>query len=174
MYDLTAVIVHHGTAGGGHYTCYALNEPTEQWIEFDDSSARPVSVDTVANCQAYVLFYRKRRTKEMEDFCQHYGKLAEQGLDAQTSNFYSISHNFPIEYSVIYFFLLCPAGDGLFKFFISKQWFSKFKTFAEPGPIHNRDFLCPHGGVQPLKVEHLDDACVAVTAKVWEALYGRY
>lgn len=83
LYDLLAVIVHHGTAGGGHYTCYAFNEPTEQWIEFDDSSARTVSVDTVANCQAYVLFYRKRRMKEVEDFSQHYGELADERLDAQ-------------------------------------------------------------------------------------------
>lgn len=85
IYDLIAVIVHHGTAGGGHYTCYALNEPSSQWMEFDDSSARPVSVETVANCQAYVLFYRKRRTNEMDDFFRHIANLTHQELDAQSS-----------------------------------------------------------------------------------------
>ena len=59
------------------------------------------------------------------------------------------------------------------QFYISSQWFSKFGTFAEPGPIHNQDFLCPHGGVQPLKIDHLGDACVPVSAVVWEALYAR-
>lgn len=80
-----AVIVHHGTAGGGHYTCYALNEPSSQWMEFDDSSARPVSVETVANCQAYVLFYQKRRTSEMEDFRRHIANLTQQELEARSS-----------------------------------------------------------------------------------------
>ena len=32
------------------------------------------------------------------------------------------------------------------QFFISKQWINRFNTFAEPGPITNDDFLCPHGG----------------------------
>lgn len=86
-YDLAAVIVHHGTAGGGHYTCYALNEQSSQWIEFDDSSARPVSVETVANCQAYVLFYQKRPTNELEDFRRHIDNLTQQDLDAQASKF---------------------------------------------------------------------------------------
>lgn len=80
-----AVIVHHGTAGGGHYTCYALNEPSSQWIEFDDSSVRPVSAETVASCQAYVLFYRKRTTNELDDFRRHINNLAQQELDAQSS-----------------------------------------------------------------------------------------
>ena len=81
---MVAVIVHHGTAGGGHYTCYALNEPSSQWMEFDDSLARPVTVDTVANCQAYVLFYQKRRTNEMEDFRRHITNLTQQELEAQS------------------------------------------------------------------------------------------
>lgn len=90
VYDLVAVIVHHGTAGGGHYTCYALNGPSGQWMEFDDSSVRPVSSETVANCQAYVLFYQKRRTNEMEDFRRHIDNLAQQDLDAQSSKQNSI------------------------------------------------------------------------------------
>jgi len=39
--------------------------------------------------------------------------------------------------------LLQPS---LMQFFISKQWINRFNTFAEPGPITNDDFLCPHGG----------------------------
>ena len=86
-YDLVGVIVHHGTAGGGHYTCYALNQPSSQWVEFDDSCTRPVSVETVANCQAYVLFYQKRRTNEMEDFRRHINNLTQQDLDSESSSF---------------------------------------------------------------------------------------
>lgn len=56
-YELFSVICHHGTAGGGHYTCYALNNG--QWYEFDDQFVTEVSAETVQACQAYVLFYRK-------------------------------------------------------------------------------------------------------------------
>ena len=58
MYDLVAVICHHGTAGGGHYTAYALNYVDEQWYEFDDHYVTRVDRQTVENCEAYVLFYR--------------------------------------------------------------------------------------------------------------------
>lgn len=57
-YDLAAVVCHHGTAGAGHYTAYALNASSGAWYEFDDQYVTEVSADTVAGCQAYVLFYR--------------------------------------------------------------------------------------------------------------------
>ena len=33
-------VCHHGTSGGGHYTCYNFNPVTELWYEFDDSLVR--------------------------------------------------------------------------------------------------------------------------------------
>ncbi|KAL1512718.1 hypothetical protein ABEB36_002261 [Hypothenemus hampei] len=56
-YELFSVICHHGTAGGGHYTSYALNKG--QWYEFDDQYVSKVPPERVQNCEAYVLFYRK-------------------------------------------------------------------------------------------------------------------
>lgn len=35
---------------------------------------------------------------------------------------------------------------SLLQFYISRLWLNKFRTFAEPGPISNNDFLCTHGG----------------------------
>lgn len=55
-------------------------------MEFDDSLAKPVSAETVAHCQAYVLFYKKKPTKEMEDFRRHIENLMQQEMDAQSSN----------------------------------------------------------------------------------------
>lgn len=54
------MICHHGTAGGGHYTCFALN--SGQWYEFDDQYVTKVSSDKVQSCEAYVLFYQKVNT----------------------------------------------------------------------------------------------------------------
>lgn len=42
---------------------------------------------------------------------------------------------------------------SLLQFYISRQWLNKFKTFAEPGPISNDDFLCVHGGVSELSFQ---------------------
>ena len=70
-------VCHHGTSGGGHYTCYNFNPVTELWYEFDDSlvivltpgvyfqltnfvfKVRQVDLSTVLASEAYVLFYRK-------------------------------------------------------------------------------------------------------------------
>ncbi|EFA07675.2 ubiquitin carboxyl-terminal hydrolase 20 [Tribolium castaneum] len=56
-YELFSVICHYGTAGGGHYICYALNGG--QWYEFDDQYVTRVPPEKVQSCEAYVLFYRK-------------------------------------------------------------------------------------------------------------------
>lgn len=58
-YDLASVICHHGTAGGGHYTCYAASPfGTGEWYELDDQCVTPIAPETVSNVECYVLFYR--------------------------------------------------------------------------------------------------------------------
>ncbi|KAL1454150.1 hypothetical protein WDU94_010431 [Cyamophila willieti] len=59
IYDLAAIIVHHGTgAGSGHYTAYAIHEC--QWWHFDDSTVIPVDVPALKKCKPYILFYVRR------------------------------------------------------------------------------------------------------------------
>ncbi len=62
-YDLIGVICHHGTAGGGHYTAYALNNVDQEWYEYDDSFVGQVEPATVMAAEAYVLFYRKNNQR---------------------------------------------------------------------------------------------------------------
>ena len=45
--------------------------------------------------------------------------------------------------------LMQQKEKSLMRFIVSKQWINKFNTFANPGPISNDNFLCPHGGVPP-------------------------
>ncbi|GFR88125.1 ubiquitin carboxyl-terminal hydrolase 20, partial [Elysia marginata] len=112
-YDLFAIICHHGTAGGGHYTAYCLNHLNQQWYEFDDQLVTEVDVGQVLNCEAYVLFYRKSNRK-MDSIRQRFAEIERR-------------------------------ESSILRFYISKQWMSRFHTFAEPGPITNSDFLCKHG-----------------------------
>ncbi|KAF5274396.1 hypothetical protein FQA39_LY07276 [Lamprigera yunnana] len=142
IYDLFSVICHHGTAGGGHYTCYSLNG--NQWYEFDDQCVTKVTAETVQACEAYVLFYRKN-TSSMQNIKSKVYDLAE---------------------------MYSSAPEGVV--YISRQWFSRFKTCAEPGPIDNTDFLCQHGLINPERSELLSQLTVAVPKQVYDYLHKKF
>lgn len=142
-YDLISVICHHGTAGGGHYTCYALNSIVNQWFEFDDQCVTQMSPETVKNCEAYVLFYKKRSAEMMQ--------LRDKTVELADISSREISE---------------------LNFYVSRQWINRFNTFSEPGPIVNTDFLCPHGGVNPVRAAFVDKISLPLSQPVWEFLYN--
>ncbi|KAK6622241.1 hypothetical protein RUM44_002048 [Polyplax serrata] len=144
-YDLSSVICHHGTANGGHYTCYALSLFTGEWYELDDQCVTQVAPETVSNVECYVLFYRKSNEK-MEKIRNKVREL--------------------ISYK--------NKEPSLMEFYVSKQWVNKLNTFAEPGPIDNSDFLCAHGGVHPSKVAIVDKLSTVLSQNVWEYLYATF
>ena len=112
MYDLTGIVCHHGTAGGGHYTAYALNPGNEEWYEFDDSYVTRVDPSAVLNAEAYVLFYRKNNVRT-EDVRSDVHELLRRNQD------------------------LDPSVSSLVQHYISRQWLNKFENFAEPGNYAN-------------------------------------
>ncbi|XP_057324882.1 ubiquitin carboxyl-terminal hydrolase 20 [Microplitis mediator] len=143
-YDLISVICHHGTAGGGHYICYALNSDLNQWFEFDDQCVTQVSPETVKNCEAYVLFYKKRSP----EMFQYRDKTLE--------------------------LMDISSREPELNFFVSRQWINRFNTFSEPGPIDNSDFLCPHGGVNPVRAPFVNRLSMPLPQAVWEYLYNTF
>ncbi|XP_059514285.1 ubiquitin carboxyl-terminal hydrolase 20 isoform X3 [Myotis daubentonii] len=70
--------------------------------------------------------------------------------------------------------LAAMREPSLLRFYVSREWLNKFNTFAEPGPITNHTFLCPHGGIPPNKYHYIDDLVVILPQNVWEHLYGRF
>jgi len=62
-YELTGVVLHHGTAGSGHYTALVRsNVSAASWFSCDDSSVTAVSEADVFQyySKVYVLFYSMR------------------------------------------------------------------------------------------------------------------
>lgn len=144
LYDLTAVICHHGGVGGGHYTCYAKHDPSGMWFEYDDQFVTQAAPETVQNCEPYVLFYRKKNPK----------------MDALRARAMKL--------------VLGPRLESDIRFYVSKNWFHRFNTFAEPGPIDNWTLLCPHGGVPPDKAAYLNKLVIALPQPLWDFLYKKF
>lgn len=144
VYNLVSVICHHGTVGGGHYTCFAKNDLTGNWYEFDDQHVTEVSADVVQNCQAYVLFYQKHNPQmdETRTQAREFSKINPQFSDI--------------------------------RFFVSREWINRFNTFAEPGPINNWAILCPHGGVPPHKANLINKIAVPLSQPLWDFLYKKF
>ncbi|XP_058822207.1 ubiquitin carboxyl-terminal hydrolase 20 [Topomyia yanbarensis] len=143
-YDLCAVICHHGTVGGGHYTSFAKHDPTGKWFEFDDQLVTQVSPEDVQNCEAYVLFYRKNNSKMIT-------------IRAQANDLHSVQEH---------------ASD--IRFYISRNWLYRFNTFAEPGPIDNWTLLCPHGAFPPNKAPYFSKLVVPIPQGLWDFLYQKF
>ncbi|RLN59340.1 hypothetical protein BBJ29_002671 [Phytophthora kernoviae] len=65
LYDLTAVILHHGNERCGHFTAYRRASPS-QWFFISDERVREAPVAEVLTSCAYMLFYeRKYRPKRV-------------------------------------------------------------------------------------------------------------
>ena len=74
-YQLISVVQHIGNADAGrlevsnrnathyvgHYVNYSYIATAKSWVYFSDTTVQVVSAKTVLSCQAYMLFYRRKR-----------------------------------------------------------------------------------------------------------------
>lgn len=62
LYDLCSIVKHMGSTGGGHYVGYAKHPATGKWYKYDDSRVEQVTREKLAEQQAYILFYCRRKS----------------------------------------------------------------------------------------------------------------
>eukprot|EP00003_Mantamonas_plastica_P012261 TRINITY_DN221_c0_g1_i8.p1 TRINITY_DN221_c0_g1~~TRINITY_DN221_c0_g1_i8.p1 ORF type:complete len:536 (+),score=119.67 TRINITY_DN221_c0_g1_i8:1268-2875(+) len=146
IYNLVGLVNHSGGLSGGHYIAYARNYKTESWYEFDDSYVTKMDDEkSVQDVEAYVLFFERRR----------------EGQDSERSQVRSMIHE-------------ARGKSKSSQYMLSKRWYHRFKTMADPGPIDNHDFLCPHGDVNPKDADRVDDLIKVIPKDCWDYLHDRY
>ena len=57
-YILRSVLVHHGDAGGGHYTTFCRDN-SGNWYHHDDSVVRQTNFEETTTVEATMLFYER-------------------------------------------------------------------------------------------------------------------
>lgn len=69
LFQLTAVLVHHGDMHSGHFVTYRRSPSSthssapfsSQWLWVSDDSVRKASLQEVLSSNAYMLFYERVR-----------------------------------------------------------------------------------------------------------------
>jgi len=144
-YRLMGVICHHGSAGVGHYTAYIRKRDT--WFITDDCRVCEVSSQEVENCEAYVLFYHKWDTEQVEDEAKR--KLLATWAKCDISQEPTIKFHL-----------------------ISRKWLTQYMWGEEEMPLDNTDVVCPHGRLVP--VDNLEMSATWIPDVVWDAIVDRY
>ncbi|KAL8207878.1 hypothetical protein R6Q57_007290 [Mikania cordata] len=67
VYELYAISNHYGGLGGGHYSAYAKLVEEDRWYHFNDSHVTPVSEGDIVTSAAYLLFYQRVKTNELNE-----------------------------------------------------------------------------------------------------------
>jgi len=62
IYETFAVIEHHGSLQGGHYTMFA--KQNDGWLEYDDNSISDVTPDRVVSADSYIIFLIPKKDKD--------------------------------------------------------------------------------------------------------------
>ena len=61
-YETFAVIEHHGSLQGGHYTMFA--KQNDKWVEYDDNSITDAAPERVVSSDSYIVFLLPKAEKE--------------------------------------------------------------------------------------------------------------
>ncbi|KAF9365401.1 Ubiquitin carboxyl-terminal hydrolase 20 [Mortierella sp. NVP85] len=145
-YDLYAMVRHRGVAGGGHYIGYIKHAIDGSWYEFDDTYVTKKSPADIAKMEAYILFYRRKAPHRDEERAR-IAKFMKPNMEI--------------------------IDKGLMVY-ISRLWICRFTHLTNPGPVSNRDFLCPHDRINLDTTRNVMDMVMPIPEVAWKALVNMY
>jgi ubiquitin C-terminal hydrolase len=62
-YSLRAIVDHHGSASGGHYTAQCKDKIDSQWYVYDDEHTQPIQSPLIGG-STYILFYERTASQK--------------------------------------------------------------------------------------------------------------
>lgn len=69
---------------GGHYVAYCKNEVDDNWYEFDDTVVTRLETPDILTKEAYVLFYQKQSTRNMDAIKNRVRQMLEEEFSEKT------------------------------------------------------------------------------------------
>jgi len=145
LYDCCSIVRHMGSTGGGHYVAYAKHPATGKWFKYDDSRVEPVSPEKLAEQQAYILFYSRRRSD----------RNAIQTISKTLTVAEQLKQN---ENAVL----------------LSRYWLHRVQAFSRPGPIDNLWMSCGHGAPLRADHERRRNCAIKIGYNSWLELTKKY
>jgi ubiquitin C-terminal hydrolase len=124
-YELSSMIVHHGSSvHGGHYVAF-IKAPNGQWYEMNDSQVSGTSINKVLKQQAYVLFYTKVFTASNYDSNIKHENKVESNLLIKKELSHNHSPKLRLKPRLIFMPTPFRWKGPIYKFF--KQFYNPFK-----------------------------------------------
>jgi hypothetical protein len=156
-FELTGVVNHHGSFGGGHYTAYTYKGAQLGWTLCNDDHVKRVEAAEVIDSQEYLLMYKKRcssKTSRQE---------GEHDL-VRMARAYVLGSVIP--------------SKGSHNVMVRKDWLHRVATYVAPGPLFNRLCYCCTTPRSSQHKEHFHetakDAYVEVALRDYVALAEMY
>lgn len=197
-YRLIGLIQHIGSMGGGHYIAYCQHKRKPQdWYEFDDVQVNPVMPEQVERAEPYVLFYQRVPSKKakhdrqifkndmramQEKINQHIANAASSKARTDRSGREKAALEMNRQALQEEIRNHGPALRNLYKSppaelevaFVSKHWYVRLTTMSEPGPLDNKEYLCPHGQLGYSSAELASEPFFPISKQLSKSLIGIY
>jgi len=148
-YELIGIINHQGSSvNSGHYVSYVKRD--DSWYEFNDSYVSQVPETMVLDVEAYILFYCRKKSQKQTQFLSKILTFMENKRHTENDLTYK-------NYAMV-----------------SRYWWAKFLTMAEPGVDDDSAFICPHGKFHPKYIHHIGNFMQPIPPEVWNKMNGNY
>ncbi|KAH8605178.1 putative Ubiquitin carboxyl terminal hydrolase [Trypanosoma vivax] len=142
-FTLEAVVNHHGSIGGGHYTAFARKKMEEDdiWVHMNDEEMQATNLRNVAESEEYMLLYKKQsiypRSETFNKLRDKARRLLASGLGDCSGSTSSRADTHRLDAKQPRAHENTPRCSGCEQVYISRFWLQRMAFMEEPGPIYN-------------------------------------